>query len=247
MELIIGKQGNQPFSIVDEYVSRKHAIFTYNEATKEMTLTDTSKNGTFVKMGGHFQQISTCRVTPNTEVRLGMNFVFRIGQLFNQKANQQVQNSTKPIPQNPQSAQQPQKPKKADIAFLRKVAEQYESNKMQIEKKQNTLNGLRSLTIVGTVLGSVLSGALGMYLGEDAKQYVWIAPVFTLVFLGSLVTYIISAGGKVLEMKNRNEKDYKIRYCCPTCHLPLAGKLYENILAEGKCGKCKTEYYDSNI
>lgn len=241
MELIIGKAGNQPFSIVDEYVSRQHARFSYNEVTKEMILTDTSTNGTFVKVGNVFQQISTCRVNVNTEVRLGLHFVFRIGQLFAQPGGRKQQPKQQPM----QGGQQ-EKPKKVDIAFLRKVAEQYETNKLAIEKKQNTLNSVRSLTLVGTVLGGAISGLLP-FMGGDAKTLWWIAPAVTITFLGSLVFYLNKAGGSLVEKRSRNEKDYKIRYCCPNCHLPLAGKLYENILAEGKCGKCKTEYYDSNI
>ena len=36
-QLIIGREGNQPFPIVDEYVSRQHALFTYDESTGIMT------------------------------------------------------------------------------------------------------------------------------------------------------------------------------------------------------------------
>ena len=59
-QIIIGREGNQPFTINDEYVSRQHAVFTYDERTGLMTLTDKSRPevGTFVKMGNQFQQIS---------------------------------------------------------------------------------------------------------------------------------------------------------------------------------------------
>ena len=66
--IVIGRAGNQPFIIKDEYVSREHAIFTYDETTGLMTLTDNSRAeaGTFVRMGNQFIRISQCNVDATT-------------------------------------------------------------------------------------------------------------------------------------------------------------------------------------
>lgn len=237
-QIIIGREGNQPFAINDEYVSRQHAIFTYDENTGVMTLTDRSRPevGTFVRMGNQYQQISQCNVDATTDIRLGPYFTFRVGQLF----------QTTSKPKQPSTPQKP-KQEKVDIAYLRKVAENYEGNKLKMEQKQANINSLRMMTIMGSVAGSMISGLI-MVLGEDYKVVGTIVGFsITAIFLTSLLIYCSKVSKEVILKKSQNDKNYKISFCCPKCHVPFAGKLYENILAEGKCPKCKVEYYDSKI
>ena len=237
-QIIIGREGNQPFAINDEYVSRQHAIFTYDESTGLMTLTDKSRPnvGTFIKMGNQFQQISQCNVDATTDVRLGPYFTFRVGQLFQSPST----------PKNPSTPQKP-KQEKVDIAYLRKVAENYEETKLKLDQKQANINSLRMMTIMGSVAGSMISGLI-MVLGEDYKIIGTIVGfAITAIFLTTLLIYCSKASKDVIAKKSKNDKNYKISFCCPKCHVPFAGKLYENILAEGKCPKCKAEFYDSKI
>lgn len=243
-QIVIGREGNQPFTINDEYVSRQHAIFTYDETTGVMTLIDKSRPnvGTFVRMGNQFQQISQCNVDATTDVRLGPYFTFRIGQLFQTAA-------PKPSPK----LEKPQHPKveKVDIAYLRRVAENYEANKLQLEQKQASVNSLRTLTLVGTLVGGSITTILSLILGkEDPRMQIIAAAIglsISLIFLISLSLYCSKKSKEIVVNRNKNDKNYKITFCCPKCHVPFAGKLYENILAEGKCPKCKVEFYDSKI
>lgn len=241
-QIIIGREGNQPFVINDEYVSRQHAIFTYDDCTGVMTLTDKSRPevGTFVRMGNQFQQISQCNVDATTDIRLGPYFTFRIGQLF----------------QSPSNAKQPLTPSKpkqerTDIAYLRKVAENYEENKLKLEQKQTSVNNLRTLSLIGSLSGGTISTILSLMLGEEDRQMKIMALVIGLsisvLFLVSLMIYCSKKTKEIVLKKSKNDKNYKISFCCPKCHVPFAGKLYENILAEGKCPKCKVEFYDSKI
>lgn len=238
-QIIIGREGNQPFAINDEYVSRQHAIFTYDERTGIMTLTDKSRPevGTFIRMGNQFQQISQCNVDATTDIRLGPYFTFRVGQLFQP-------------PTTPKKPSSPQKLKKeeADIAYLRKVAENYEATKLGLEQKQANINSLRTLSLVGSLAGGGISAIIPKMVGDDVEWYVLlIGPIIAVLFLVVLMLYCSKASKDVILKKNKNEKNYKISFCCPKCHVPFAGKLYENILAEGKCPKCKVEFYDSKI
>ena len=179
-QIVIGREGNQPFTINDEYVSRQHAIFTYDETTGVMTLIDKSRPnvGTFVRMGNQFQQISQCNVDATTDVRLGPYFTFRIGQLFQTAA-------PKPSPK----LENPQHPKveKVDIAYLRRVAENYEANKLQLEQKQASVNSLRTLTLVGTLVGGSITTILSLILGkEDPRMQIIAAAIglsISLIFL----------------------------------------------------------------
>ena len=238
-QIIIGREGNQPFTINDEYVSRQHAIFTYDETTGIMTLTDKSRPevGTFIRMGNQFQQISQCNVDATTDIRLGPFFTFRVGQLFQ-------------TPQAPQKPSAPQKPKqeKVDIAYLRRVAENYEETKLKLEQKQANINSLRTLSLVGSLAAGIISPIITDMVGENPPiYYKLIGPCIAVVFLVALMMYCSKASKDIIEKKNKNDKNYKISFCCPKCHVPFAGKLYENILAEGKCPKCKVEFHDSKI
>lgn len=237
-KIIIGKEGNQPFPITDEYVSRQHAIFTYDELTGVMTLADqASANGTFVKMGNQFQQISQCGVDATTDIRLGPYFTFRVGQLF--------QN---PVKKTPAVTVQKPKVEKVDIAYLRRVAENFEETKLQLEQRQSNVNSLRTLSLVGSFLGGGISAIIPSLVGHDVDLYVkLIGPLIATVFLISLMLYCSKVSRDIIVKKNQNEKNYKISFCCPKCHVPFAGKLYENILAEGKCPKCKVEFHDSKM
>lgn len=241
-QIIIGREGNQPFAINDEYVSRQHAIFTYDERTGLMTLTDKSRPevGTFIRMGNQFQQISQCNVDATTDIRLGPFFTFRVGQLF-QSSSTPSKPSTPPKP----------KQEKVDIAYLRKVAENYEDTKMKLEQKQTSVNNLRTLSLVGSLSGGTISTILSVMLGEHDQNMKIMALVIglsvSIIFLVSLMIYCSKKTKEVVVKKSKNDKNYKISFCCPKCHVPFAGKLYENILAEGKCPKCKIEFYDSKI
>ena len=49
MDIIIGKQGNQPFKLTESSISRQHALFHLDEATGKMSLRDSnSTNGTWI-------------------------------------------------------------------------------------------------------------------------------------------------------------------------------------------------------
>ena len=240
-QIIIGKEGNQPFSINDEYVSRLHAVLTYDEMSGVMNLTDRSANGTYVRMGNQFQQISQCNVDATTDVRLGPYFTFRIGQLF--------QTPTHKPPVTPEK-QQPPKVEKVDITYLRKVAENYEINKLQLEQKQANINSLRTLSFVGSLAGGGISAIIPKLVGVDGSvewYFLLVGPIIAVLFMVTLMLYCSKASKDVILKRNKNDKNYKITFCCPKCHVPFAGKLYENILAEGKCPKCKVEFYDSKI
>ena len=239
-QIIIGREGNQPFVINDAYVSRQHAIFTYDETTGIMTLIDKSRPevGTFIRMGNHFQQIGQCNVDATTDVRLGPYFTFRIGQLFQSSISNQPSKPKKP------------KEEKVDIAYLRKVAESYEITKLKLEQKQANINSLRTLSLVGSLAAGAISPIITNMVGKDVEMPIYfhlIGPGIAVLFLISLMMYCSKASKDVILKKSKNDKTYKISFCCPKCHVPFAGKLYENILAEGKCPKCKTIFYDSKI
>lgn len=239
MNYIIGREGNQPFVITDEFVSRQHAVFSYDENTGVMTLIDKSKPGvgTFVKMGNHFQQVYQCTVDANTVVRLGPYYVFKIAQLFQKRPESGNVNQT-------------EKEKKEDISHLRDVAENYEETKLKLEQKQANINSLRGLTLATTLAGAAIGAIIPKLLsnGQESEWYLsLIGPVIALALMAFLMIYCNQASKNIIREKNQNEKKYKLSFKCPNCGRSFVGKLYENLIAEGKCPKCNIQYYDSKI
>ena len=192
-QIIIGREGNQPFAINDEYVSRQHAIFTYDESTGLMTLTDKSRPnvGTFIRMGNQFQQISQCNVDATTDIRLGPYFTFRVGQLFQS-------------PLTPKKPSAPQKPKqeKTDIAYLRKVAENYEETKLKLEQKQANINSLRTLSLVGSIAGGGITTILPKMFGTDEMLYYLIGPIIAVIFMVALMVIMLYLVLNIIEIKS---------------------------------------------
>jgi len=139
------------------------------------------------------------------------------------------------------------KQEKTDIAYLRKVAENYEETKLKLEQKQANINSLRTLSLVGSIAGGGITTILPKMFGTDEMLYYLIGPIIAVIFMVALMIYCSKASKDIILKKSKNDKNYKISFCCPKCHVPFAGKLYENILAEGKCPKCKVEFYDSKI
>lgn len=241
-QVVIGKQGTQPFPINDPNVSRVHATLYIDDATGVLTLVDTSTNGTFIYNGAQFVRIQPnkpIQVRPDTMLRLGPETRFHVRRL---------------LPQNMQGANVPgqgivkekEKPKKTNIRPLREVSEEYLRRKSELDAKLNNLNGLRSLTIVLSTMASAGSAVLVNQLGLDAVQTSILTAAILLVLIGTLLMVINHSMKKVSAAKNENERNYAVKYCCPECHFSFRGKYYENILASGKCPNCKCEYHESN-
>lgn len=233
-QIIIGKEGNQPFMISDDYVSRIHAILSYEETTGAMTLINKGVNGTYIRMGNQFQQIEQCNVNATTIVRLGPNFTFSIGQLF-QKAS------------GGSSAGASQKPskKRVDISHLRRVYENYDTTKLKLEQKDATISSLRMLLSGCLLLGGIISIYAPKLSDVAGPALAAIGPIVAFIIIICLFIYTLRASRKMKVEKAENERKHQQDFVCPECHTPLKGRTFENLLAEGKCPKCKTEYYVS--
>lgn len=230
MEIIIGKEGNQPFAIGDPNVSRQHAKLVADENTASLILTDlNSTNGTFIHDGTTYMRLypnQPYKVGYDTMIRLGPVTCFHIRKLFQHE---------KPASKQDHQHQEKKEEEKIDITQLYTVYNKYNVERKSIEKRKNVVGGLRSLTILCTMIG----GGVSYFLGGN--------PVITIMITVILITLLLllahTLDSKLVERKDKNERDYKINYCCPKCHVSLAGKYYENILAEGQCPKCKVKYY----
>lgn len=225
IEIVIGKMGNQPFPITEPTVSRRHALLRKDDDGK-LTITDTnSANGTFIKMkDGSFKRITQpLTIASSCILRLGPSLVVKVSDLLPKL----------------------QSPEKVDISALRYMIMHYQSNRMQLEQKKTSNNNLRMMMMP---VASVLSIAMPIILkqvDEDASALLmWIPPLCVITVCILFYILINIKNRKIIEQQAELERNFKIGYCCPKCHWPFAGKLYEHILNEGQCPKCKVKYYE---
>lgn len=222
MEILIGKLGNQPFQITEPSVSRKHAILVVDDHTGQMILKDNgSANGTYVMVNGAFQRINQAKVGKDTVIRLGATLTFRVGELIKKK-----------------------EPEAVDISKLRYIYETYNTNKMNLEAKAANVMMLRIMAMSG---GGILSLFIFAFLPPDivgdAQTTNIIKAAISLVFL--IIAWFLceSKNKSVIRKRNENETRFKKKYCCPKCNIFLGNKIFENIVAEGRCPnpncKCK--------
>lgn len=239
-EIIIGRLGNQPFQITDDTVSRRHAKLYYDVSSRVMIIENISEtSGTYIRQkGGPFIQVMPrCNIDPSTEIRLGSRYVVRASEL--------IKGGSTPPP--PPEKSDSRKAERVDIAFLRRVAEHYESEKLRLDQQNSVFNNLKSLFMILSMGSGVIGAAITAFVGEEARMLSISITILVFLIVVAIWVYTLQASRSIIPKKNKNEKDYKVKYCCPKCHTSLAGRLYENILAAGKCPNCKVEYYDSKI
>ena len=226
MDIIIGKQGNQPFKLTESSISRQHALFHLDEATGKMSLRDSnSTNGTWIlaKDGKFKRLVGEASVGLNTLVRLGAAFTFRIKDLL------PVVNNNDPV----------------DISKLKLVYENYNQNRMSLEAKTSNIMMWRMASLS---LGGIFAVMISLILPKEVAGNEAISAIIKIsgsilaIGISWLIVDIKSKG--LIQKKDQNERYFKKNYCCPKCGFHFGLKLYENILAEGKCpnSSCRCKF-----
>ena len=233
MEILIGKLGNQPFALTESSISRKHAIFRLDETSGKMYLQDNnSANGTYILASNNtFKRITgVVTVGLNTVVRLGAKHTFKIKELLVKEEGVGTLTPKEHV---------------YDISNLREIYDLYNKNKLEIEAQQSSIMMWRMASMS---LGGVLTMGLMSLLPDDFAGNQRISMLIK--GLGTVVAIIIAwlivnaKSRKLLQRKEHNERFYKKKYCCPKCGYHFGAKIYDNIIAEGKCpnNNCKYKF-----
>ena len=235
-QIIIGTNGTQPFAIPDHNVSRRHAILTVSPNGQLFIIDNSSTNGTFIFNGSEFIRLYPNQpypVKPDTMIQLGPDTRFHIRRLLQ-----------KPQPPKPPKPQ----PKKIDISHLRKISDEYDNKKMSLESKAGMINGLRGLSILITMLAGTVGTILTNHESDEHDKIIsaCICMGIALILMALLLAVINIWNKKIMVKRKENEQNYAINYTCPECHVSFRGKIYENILAERSCPRCKSIYFDKN-
>lgn len=250
-QIIIGRQGNQPFAIGDPKVSSRHASLSVDDYGHMILIDNNSTNGTYIYNGATFERIfpnQPYQVTGDSMIQLGPDTRFHVRRLLNLVVNGAAA-SQQPVQKSAgQAPKQPPKPERVNIKSLRVVSENYSERKMQLDSKSGMINNLRSCTIlISMVAGS--TGPLVSQITDMDKSKTIVLSLITVgvaaVLMTILLVLISKFSKKIMREKAAIEKQYAIKYCCPKCKKPFKGLVYENILAEGKCPKCKAEFYEA--
>ncbi len=225
MDIILGRNGNQPFPLTESSISKHHASFHLDEKSGKMTLRDEkSTNGTYIKAkDGTFKRLyGEAVVGLNTIVRLGAKHTFTIKELVNT----------------------PPPPPETDISKLRSVYEIYNSNKMRLEAKTSNIMMLK---ITSMSLSSIFVIIIPLLLPENVVDD---TTKKVIQVVGTILALIISwvlvdmKNKDLIRQKDQNERYFKKNYRCPKCGFHFGTRIYENILAEGRCpnNNCKCKF-----
>lgn len=250
-QIIIGKEGNQPFAILDPKVSRRHAYLNVDSSGNMQLIDNQSTNGTYIYTGSEFVRLYANQpysVSPDSMIQLGPDTRFHVRRLL---SSQNAGNAARSVStHNPQrDTKEPQKPRRVDVSGLRVISDGYNTRKMELESKTGMINGLRSCTILVSMLAAGASGIISNRFNDsDNGQIISIALTVGIgaLLIGVLLTIVNRYNSRLIRMRNENEHDYAVKYCCPECGLSFRGKIYENILSERRCPRCKSEYYEKS-
>ncbi len=228
MDILIGKFGNQPFKLTEPSISREHAFFHMDEATGKMTLRDNnSTNGTWIMAAnGNFKRLAgEVAVGPNTLVRLGAKQTFRIKDLM--------------------AKMPPKQDETVDISGLRNIYETYNRNKMSLEAKTSNIMMMRMASLsLGSIFAIVLTMLLPKDFAGDTTASAAIKVAGSIIAIGFSWIIVDIKNKSLIRRKDQNERFFRKKYCCPKCGYHFGTKLYENILAEGKCpnSSCRCKF-----
>lgn len=236
MDILIGKHGNQPFKLTEPSISREHALFHKDEVTGRMTLRDkNSTNGTWIMANdGRFKRlVGEAPVGPNTIVRLGAKHTFMIKELLAGGDGYGGYDAGG------------KKSVAVDISHLRAVYEKYQQDKMSLEAKTSNIMMWRMTSLS---LGSIFAILLTMLVPKDFAGDTTVSSIIKIA--GSVVAIGLSwlivdiKNKNLIRRKDENERNFRKKYCCPKCGYHFGTKLYENILAEGKCpnSNCRCKF-----
>lgn len=230
MEIIVGRRGEQPFSITDTTVSGKHLkLTTLPDGNVEVEDLGSS-NGTFIDG----LRISKKTVSRSTEIRMGANYTFKVCDVLpeiKQPSGPSAPKQDKPSG-NPKKKEDE---KEYSISHLQDVWNEYEEALAQIKENSQQMAKKRMVPIM---LGSG-SGLVSAFVGPVAIVTIPIAVVSFYYWY------------KLYKTKDTSHEDTKEakkiliqKYVCPNpnCRRTLSLQDYYIISQHTNCPHCKCKW-----
>lgn len=226
MTIIVGRgrsKATQRKEITDPTVSREHCWLTDN-GDGTYTLVNKSSQGTFVDG----RQVLKTKVTADTYIKLSETTTVKVADLLPLR----------------QSVSQPQKSTpEYSIRHLKNVWDEYHGKSLLIQKKQRSINTLRSAAPMFT-LGSGAIATLAKIMGW-ADSIFGITIVLTIIGLGLMIyCFILGVRDKSIEEREKSTEEFTRKYICPNpeCHHFLGNQSYSLLVQNKNCPWCKCKF-----
>lgn len=226
MEIIVGRRGEQSFSITDRAVSGKHLkLITMPDGNVQVEDLG-STNGTFIDGVRIIKKV----VPRSTVVRMGSSYTFRVSDVIPEV-----------VKKGPDSPEPPNDEYDAEI--LRKFKElesvwnKYQADKIALQKSNAAKGFLRMLPMF--VLGGV--GYLVSCIPElvDFRM----AITFAGLGLGVIITWVSYQSATSLpEQMEKLNQQFQIDYVCPKCKQFLGFTPFEGLKNRKQCAACKSKW-----
>lgn len=239
MELLIGKEGNQPFKITDPYVSKKHAKLSLMPDGSYVLEDLDSRGGTYLLgENGDVRQIVKCTVRPGVKIRLGGHYVVSINDFlpYFEGAIEKERKKNEDLRKIREEEEQTIR----EFSRLKKVYEDYHQDKIALQRNVAVKNFYRSLP---SVISTLLFG-LTMLLGENE----WVASfrpfigLLMVIFIG-ITTFQMYQGQKEQPAKMEElNRQFMIDYVCPKCRSFLGFIPFEALVNKKQCPACKSKW-----
>lgn len=224
MEIIVGRKGNQPFTITDMSVSGKHLkLTTLSDGNVEVEDLGSS-NGTFIDGVRIIKKV----VGRNTTIQMGPKYTFKVSDVLPEAPKvsaQQLQNAPaqpKPVPEY-------------SIKHLKRVWDEYEETIAGIKEKSLQMQKKRMIPMM---LGS-FSGIISAFVGHGAFITIPIA-IVSFIFL-----FMAYNEKDTSHEDTKAAKDALInKYVCPNpeCHRSLPHLDYSLLSQNTNCPYCKCKW-----
>lgn len=217
MEIIIGKQGTQRLPITEPTVSRRHCRVTPN-GDGTYTIENLSQNGT--KVDG--VDIIRTTVRPNSRIQLGPRFSATLAELIGTVG-------TPDLPKN--------EPKTFNISHLRRVWTDFNQGNIEMAKKQQKVNLVRTGFGIFTMCATPTIFLLGP-----------VGYLFTGIgILGNIYSFVGMKNAESIEDRQLRQDAFDEAWICPNpdCGRTLPAKNYKLLLHNYQsCPYCKCKYVE---
>lgn len=238
MEIIVGKQGQQPFDITDPKVSRKHVKIISLPNGKYQLEDLGSSNGTFVDG----QRIIRRVVTGDTIVQLGGSFSFKVSSAFTETTTSRqtfISHQTSSPYNQPQNQS---KEPKIDEEVLRQfdkleaIYSKYMEDKIALQKDNAQKGFMRMVPmsimgIVGLVIGCV----------PQLGDFRLVISAVVVIVSGILLVKAYNSQSNLPEKMEVLNRQFQIDYVCPKCKCFLGFTPFEGLKNRTACPMCKTK------
>lgn len=230
MELILGRQGNQPMPITDKSVGRRHAVL---RILPNDTYEIESIDGHEILING--MSYAKKRITADTPIRLG-GMLTTVQQLL-----------TAPATSGEQAGGQANKEPVNVAAEFNKLEKVWKNYREDMRKMQMSVTKLNNMRMVILPLGSLLGiGASLVFTDDNAMRMIGsvIGIVFSVVI--SLIIGHLSMKRQKTVQEGTEELTAKfmLTYVCPNpkCRHFLGNTPYKVLKTQGSCPYCKAKF-----